>query len=129
MVQGSFRIEDNIESPVQEAVRKIKDESAQGKRVVVLADGDPMFFSIGKDNKVLEEAINRLKPDGRLLLHLARMGSLTRVGHYLKSLNWRYSITHVQVSRSKSTAWDQRLEAINPVYIVSATKPMQGPFV
>ena len=84
---------------------------------------------LGKDNKVLEEAINRLKPGGRLVLHLVLMGSLARARDYLKSRNWPYSITQVQVSRSKSIAEDQRLEAMNPIYIVSATKPMHGHFV
>ncbi|MCD6297254.1 MAG: bifunctional cobalt-precorrin-7 (C(5))-methyltransferase/cobalt-precorrin-6B (C(15))-methyltransferase, partial [Deltaproteobacteria bacterium] len=74
-------------------------------------------------------AINRLKPGGRLVLHLVLMGSLARARDYLKSRNWPYSITQVQVSRSKSIAEDQRLEAMNPIYIVSATKPMHGHFV
>jgi len=90
-----------------------------------LPDPERVFIGggIGEDNKVLEEAINRLKPGGRLVLHLVLMGSLTRARDYLKNLNWPYSITQVQVSRSKSTAGDQRLEALNPVYILSVTKP------
>jgi len=96
-----------------------------------LPDPDRIFIGggMGKDNKVLEETIKRLKPAGRLVLHLVLMGSLTRAGDYLKGLNRQYAITHVQVSRSKSTAGDQRLEAMNPVYILSAAKPVHGPFV
>jgi precorrin-6Y C5,15-methyltransferase (decarboxylating) len=91
-----------------------------------LPDPERIFVGggIGKDNKVLEEAITRLKPGGRLVLHLVLMGSLTRASDYLKSLNWPYSIAQVQVSRSKSMIGDQRLEALNPVFIVSATKPV-----
>lgn len=96
-----------------------------------LPDPDRIFIGggIGKNNKVLEEAMKRLKPGGRLVLHLVLMGSLSRAGDYLKGLNWQYSITHVQVSRSKPTSGDQRLKAMNPVYILSAAKPVHGPIV
>ncbi|MDY7037221.1 MAG: precorrin-6y C5,15-methyltransferase (decarboxylating) subunit CbiE [Thermodesulfobacteriota bacterium] len=96
-----------------------------------LPDPDRIFIGggMGKDNKVLNEAIKRLKPDGRLVLHLVLMGSLTRAGEYLKALNWQYSTTLVQVSRSKPMSGDQRLEAMNPIYILSATKPIHGPFI
>lgn len=91
-----------------------------------LPDPDRVFIGggVGKDNRVLEEAAKRLNPGGRLVLHLVLMGSLSRAKDYLSSLNWPFSITQVQVSRSKSIAGDQRLEALNPVYILSATKPV-----
>ena len=91
-----------------------------------LPDPDRIFIGggIGKDNRVIEEACQRLKPGGRLVLHLVLMGSFSRARDYLTSLKWHYSITQVQISRSTSTAGDQRLDALNPVYIVNATKPM-----
>lgn len=36
-----------IESPVAAAAQKIKEKASQGNNVVVLADGDPLFFGIG----------------------------------------------------------------------------------
>ena len=77
---------------------------------------------IGKDNRVLKEAALRLKPGGRIVLNLVLMDSLARATDCLKELKWDFSITQVQVSRSKTTAGDQRLTALNPVYIVSAAQ-------
>ncbi len=78
---------------------------------------------IGKGNSVLETVTNRLKPDGKLVIHSVLMGSLTRARDYLKDLKWPFSITQLQVSRSKDLAGDHRFEALNPVFIISAKKP------
>ncbi len=78
---------------------------------------------MGKDNSVLEAATERLRPGGKLVLHLVLMGSLARARDYLEDLKWPFSITQLQVSRSKDLAGDHRLEALNPVFIISAKKP------
>lgn len=78
---------------------------------------------MGKDNSVLEAATERLRPGGKLVLHLVLMGSLARARDYLKDLKWPFSITQLQVSRSKYLAGDHRLEALNPVFIIRAKKP------
>jgi precorrin-6Y C5,15-methyltransferase (decarboxylating) len=79
-----------------------------------------MGGGIGKDCRVLAEAAGRLKPGGKIVLNLVLMGSLTRATDYFKGLKWDFYITQVQVSRSKNTAGDQRLAALNPVYILCA---------
>lgn len=90
-----------------------------------LPDPDRIFVGggIGHDISVLKDALNRLKPGGKTVLHLVLMGSLERARNFLMEMNWPYTITQVQISRSRSLAGDQRLEALNPVYIISATKP------
>ncbi|MCD6561199.1 MAG: precorrin-6y C5,15-methyltransferase (decarboxylating) subunit CbiE [Deltaproteobacteria bacterium] len=92
-----------------------------------LPDPDRIFIGggIGKENRVLSAAANRLKPGGKLVLHLVLIGSLSRAKEYFSSLKWPFSISHVQVSRSKDTAGDQRFDALNPVYIMSAEKPLE----
>ena len=89
-----------------------------------LPDPDRVFIGggMGKNNSVLETAAERLKPGGKLVLHLVLMDSLTRTGTYLKDLNWPYTVTQVQISRSRRTAGDHRLAALNPVFIVAACK-------
>ena len=91
-----------------------------------LPDPDRIFIGggIGKENKVLSVAANRLKPGGKLVLHLVLLGSLSRAKEYFSSLKWPFSISHVQLSRSKDIAGDQRFDALNPVYIMSAEKPL-----
>ena len=89
-----------------------------------LPDPDRIFIGggIGKNNRVLETATERLRPGGKLVLHLVLMGSLARARDYLKGLDWPFTLTQIEVSRSGSIAGDQRLVALNPVFIVSAEK-------
>ena len=90
-----------------------------------LPDPNRIFIGggMGKDNSVLEAATERLRPGGKLVLHLVLMGSLARARDYLEDLKWPFSITQLQVSRSKDLAGDHRLEALNPVFIISVKKP------
>ena len=90
-----------------------------------LPEPDRVFIGggTGKDTRVLEIATRRLRPGGRLALHLVLMGSLGRSKNYLMDLRWPVSMSQIQISRSRSLAGDQRLKALNPVYVLSATKP------
>jgi precorrin-6Y C5,15-methyltransferase (decarboxylating) len=113
--------------------KNIQETGAYGVEVIhgempgcldALPDPDRVFIGggMGRDNRVLEEACRRLRPGGKIVLHLVLMGSLARARDYLTALNWPFSITQVQVSRSRPTAGDQRLVAINPVYILKTRK-------
>jgi precorrin-6Y C5,15-methyltransferase (decarboxylating) len=90
-----------------------------------LPDPDRIFMGGGLGNgvEVLETAMSRLKPGGHMVLHIVLLGSLEKVRMYLRSKGWNYSLTHVQVSRSRDLAGDERLESLNPVYILSIVKP------
>jgi precorrin-6Y C5,15-methyltransferase (decarboxylating) len=115
-------IRDNIRRMGAYGVQAIYGEMPECLRS--LPDPDRVFIGggIGKNNRVLEIATRRLKPGGKLALHLVLMGSLARTRDYLKALNWPFTITQIQVSRSRNTAGSQRLEALNPVFIVAAKK-------
>ena len=91
----------------------------------VLADPDRVFMGGGvrRGSGVLEEVVKRLKPGGKLVVHVVLMGSLQHAIEVLIGEGWPLSITQIQVSRSQSLAGDLRLEALNPVYILRATKP------
>lgn len=86
---------------------------------------DRIFIGGGlsRNDGVLEEALIRLKPGGKIVIHLVLMGSLQQAREILLDLGWPFTITQVQVSRSQGLAGDLRLEALNPVYILGATKP------
>ena len=88
-------------------------------------DPDRIFIGggISRNDGVLEEALKRLKPGGKVVVHLVLMGSLQQTREVLLDLGWTFTITQVQVSRSQGLAGDLRLEALNPVYILGATKP------
>jgi precorrin-6Y C5,15-methyltransferase (decarboxylating) len=90
-----------------------------------LEDPDRVFIGGGLSRNVgvLEKALNRLKPGGKMVVHLVLMGSLQQAREVLLDRGWPFSITQVQVSRSQGLAGDLRLEALNPVYVLAATKP------
>jgi precorrin-6Y C5,15-methyltransferase (decarboxylating) len=90
-----------------------------------IEDPDRIFIGggISRKNGVLEEALKRLKPGGKVVVHLVLMGSLQQAREVLLGLGWPFTITQVQVSRSQGLAGDLRLEALNPVYALGATKP------
>ena len=94
--------------------------------LVDLPDPDRVFIGggIGRDNLVLERAINRLNPGGKMVLHIVLLGSLSRARDYLESIKWPFSISEVHVSRSGKIGGDLRFEGLNPVYIISAKKPL-----
>lgn len=114
--------------------RNIKKTGAYGVEVMegempaclaTLPDPDRIFVGggLGRDIGVLVEALERLKPGGKAVLHLVLMGSLEKARQLLLDMQWPYHISQVQVSRSQSLAGDQRLEALNPVHIMSFWKP------
>ena len=90
-----------------------------------LDDPDRVFMGGGttRGSGVLKEVVKRLKPEGKLVVHVVLMGSLQYVREVLINQGWPLTITQIQVSRSQSLAGDLRLEALNPVYILGATKP------
>lgn len=90
-----------------------------------LPDPDRVFIGggLGQDVEILSEALNRLRPGGGMVLHLVLLGSLSRVKRFLEEKGYSYTVAQVQVSRSRSLAGDERLEALNPVYVLSLTKP------
>lgn len=90
-----------------------------------LPDPDRIFMGggLGDGVEVLESAMSRLKPGGRMVLHLVLLGSMETVRACLRTKKWEYDLTQVQVSRSRALAGDERLEPLNPVYVVSIIKP------
>jgi len=91
-----------------------------------LPDPDRVFIGggMGKGDGLLEEVMRRVKPGGKVVLHLVLLGSLSKARDLLGAQGWPFSITQVQAGRSKSLASDLRFEALNPVYVVRATRPL-----
>jgi precorrin-6Y C5,15-methyltransferase (decarboxylating) len=57
-----------------------------------------------------------------MVLHLVLLGSLSRAKQFLAESGCPYTVSQIQVSRSRRLAGDERLEALNPVYVLSLTK-------
>ena len=85
---------------------------------------DKVFLGGGmlKGNELMETVCERLKKGGRLVAHTVVMGSAWRIKQYLERLGWPFELTQVNVARSSRISGDIRLEALNPVSIITAEK-------
>ena len=120
--QRVIQIKENIKRMGAYGVEIIPNEMPASLKS--LPDPDRIFIGggMGQDNQVILEAMKRLNPDGKIVLNLVLMGSLSRAIDIFTSLKWSFSISQVQVSRGTSMSKDQRLNALNPVFILTAQK-------
>ena len=87
-----------------------------------LPDPDRVFIGgSGEDlEKILEIVAERLLPGGRVVQTIVLLSTLEEVRSFWKNRGFEVAITQLQVSRSVPTGEDQRLEALNPVFIASS---------
>jgi precorrin-6Y C5,15-methyltransferase (decarboxylating) len=93
-----------------------------------LPEPDRIFLGggVGSGPDVLTASFDRLKEGGRMVVHAVLLGTLEKARAFLDHRQAPYGFVQVQVSRSRDLAGDERLKALNPVYIVSAQKPNKG---
>ncbi len=86
---------------------------------------DAIFIggSGGNLAELIQLCLSRLNPDGKLVMNFITLENLNTACNTLKqmqNIEWHY--IQMQVSRSKAILNMQRLEAENPVFIITATK-------
>ena len=86
----------------------------------------PDRIFIGGGGRELENIINSavtfLKPDGLVVVNTVLMRNLQTATEALRTLDFKTSMVQVQISRSQPMPWGDRLEAQNPVWIVSGMR-------
>lgn len=89
-------------------------------------DPDAVFIggSGGLMADLLDVVTRRMRPGGRLVINLVTLDNLAETVGYCKALNWPVDYTLVQISRSKPILHLTRYDALNPVTIVTAQKPL-----
>lgn len=70
---------------------------------------------------IIDACAERLRPGGRLVLNLVAVERIAEVIGQLR--RWTPEVTQVSIARGVAIASATRLEALNPVSIVAATKP------
>lgn len=70
--------------------------------------------------EILETVSNRLLPGGGVVHTIVLLETLEKVKNFWIGRNFDVSLTQIQVSRSVPLGKDLRLEALNPVFILSA---------
>jgi precorrin-6Y C5,15-methyltransferase (decarboxylating) len=88
-----------------------------------LPDPDAVFVggSGGRLADILDVAVGRLRPGGRLVLNLVRLEALHLATIRLAEL--RHEITQLSIARGAKVEGSTRLAALNPVFVVSARLP------
>ena len=72
--------------------------------------------------QIFQNAWNALLPGGRIVFHCILLSSLEFVRAQLAKAGAAAEVTCVQVSKSVPLAGDLRLQALNPVFLISARK-------
>jgi precorrin-6Y C5,15-methyltransferase (decarboxylating) len=90
-----------------------------------LKDPDRVF--IGGGGRALEKIMNtccvRLKGQGIIVINTILIQNMEIAIRILKQNNFSYEMIQIQVSRSKPMPYGDRLEPLNPVWIISGKKP------
>jgi precorrin-6Y C5,15-methyltransferase (decarboxylating) len=88
----------------------------------VWPDPDAVFIggSGGELETLIGLCLNRLKPDGRLVMNFTVLENLARATAALTQARTRWEVVQLQCARSRPILDLHRLEAQNPVWIVTA---------
>ncbi len=75
--------------------------------------------------EILKAVMERAKPDTRFVVNTVLVGSMAKASRILENSGWKTDIFQVSVSRGKRMPHDMRLEALNPVWIITGEKPSE----
>jgi len=77
----------------------------------------------GKDlEKIIHSASSYIKPDGVMVINTILIPNIETVLKTLNSEGFRTAVVQVQINRGREMPWGERLEAENPVWIISGEK-------
>jgi precorrin-6Y C5,15-methyltransferase (decarboxylating) len=87
-----------------------------------LTDPHRVFIggSGGNLTAIMDEVSRRLQPRGRVVQTAVTLDSLNEILSFWRDRGWQVSVSELQVSRSVPIGNSVRLEALNPVFIVSS---------
>jgi len=90
-----------------------------------LPDPDRVFIGGGGKalTDIIRAAADRLKPRGIVVVNTVLVDNLTGALQTLEALGLRTDMLQIQVSRGKPMPFSRRMEAANPVWVVTGEKP------
>ena len=89
-----------------------------------LPEPDRIFIGGGGRNlvKIIDTASEHLKPDGVIVINTVILSNVEAALKTLKSKGFKTDIVLIQIHRGQDMPWGERLEALNPVWIISTVK-------
>ena len=94
------------------------------ERLDEFSDPDAIFIggTGGNMEQLLEVCVNRLKPNGRIVINLATIENLADAQRILKQLQCDVNFIQASISRSKPILNITRLQPLTPIFILTAKK-------
>jgi precorrin-6Y C5,15-methyltransferase (decarboxylating) len=81
----------------------------------------------GRDLRpIVSEAVRHLKPDGIVVINTVLLQSVHDASAALRRLGLATETVQVQIHRSQEMLWSERLEALNPVWIITGIRMFKG---
>jgi len=75
---------------------------------------------------IITSAVSFLKPAGRIVINTVLMPNIHTATETLTALGFTADVVQVQINRSRKMPWAERLEAQNPVWIISGSREGEG---
>ncbi len=97
-------------------------------KLSTLPDPDRIFIGGGgkKLNDIISSAMERLAIGGVIVVNTILLQTMESARKLFKAGGFGVDLIQVQVSRSKAMPFGERLEALNPVWIITAKKRSNG---
>ena len=126
-VEKDARRVDQIRSNAQRfSVRNLKIVQANlPDGLSALPRPDRIFIGGGgrQIRKIIRQAAGFLQPRGVLVVNTVLISSLEAANRELDNLGFDPDVVQVQINRGRAMPWGSRLQAENPVWIISGKKP------
>jgi len=89
---------------------------------------DRIFIGGGGRNlaQIIKAAAGFLQPGGIVVINTVLMPNVLKAMQTLEALDFETSMVQAQISLSRKMPWAERLEAQNPVWIVSGSRKAEG---
>ena len=89
-----------------------------------LAEPDRIFIGGGGRNlkAIIQGAVAAMKPDGIVVVNTVLIPNVQTAMETLEALGLKTSMVQAQISHSRRMPWSERLEAQNPVWIVTGSR-------
>jgi precorrin-6Y C5,15-methyltransferase (decarboxylating) len=121
-------LQNNVARYASENVEIIADTAPQA--LAALPDPDSVFIggSGGELPKILDEVASRLQPAGRVVANFATLERTNETNRWFQQRGFQTEINMINAARSKAMPdGSVRLEALNPVFIVTAWREGRSP--
>ena len=97
------------------------------ERLEEFPDPDAIFVggNGGNMEQLLQLCVDRLKPNGRIVMNIATIENLAEAMGHFKKFNCDVAVLQAQISKSKPILNLTRFEPLNPIFIVTAQKGLE----